>query len=71
MAVLGLVGGGFAVVAATGELFGLYQQVSAGAGLATLPEAGWEASLGVWLTVKGFRAAPIVAQAALSADVSR
>jgi hypothetical protein len=25
----------------------------------TLPEAAWEASLGVWLVMKGFRPAPV------------
>ena len=29
--------------------------------VAGLPVAAWELSLGVWLTVKGFKAAPITA----------
>jgi hypothetical protein len=57
MAVLGLVGGSLAFASATAELFGLYQQVSAAA--AVLPEAAWEASLGIWLIVKGFKPSPI------------
>jgi hypothetical protein len=59
MAVLGLVGGSLACIAATLELFGVIQQVSAVAAAVTLPEAVWEASLGVWLVVKGFRPAPV------------
>jgi hypothetical protein len=59
MAVLGLAGGSLAVAAATAELFGVFQQVSAGAAIMTFPEAAWEASLGVWLIVKGFRPSPI------------
>ncbi len=33
--------------------------LSAVAAVVTLPEAAWEASLGVWLVVKGFRPAPV------------
>jgi hypothetical protein len=58
MAVLGLVGGSLAVASAIAELFGLYQQVSAAAGVVVFPEAAWEALLGIWLTVKGFRPTP-------------
>jgi Domain of unknown function (DUF4386) len=61
MAVLGLAGGILAFAAATAELFGLFPQVSATAAIVTLPEALWEASLGIWLTVKGFRPSPIIA----------
>jgi hypothetical protein len=59
MAVLGLAGRSLACVAATLELFGVIEQVSAAATVVTLPEAAWEASLGVWLVVKGFRPAPV------------
>jgi hypothetical protein len=59
MAVLGLAGGSLACIAATLELFGVIQQVSAVAAIVTLPEAAWEASLGIWLVVKGFRPAPV------------
>lgn len=34
---------------------GVFPQVSAAAGLLTFPEAAWEASLGIYLIVKGFR----------------
>ena len=46
-----------------GVLFGLIGRSSAAAGLAVLPIALWEFSLGVWLVVKGFRPAPILSSA--------
>ena len=61
IAVLGLAGGTLAFAAATAELFGLWPQVSGAAFLLVLPEALFEASLGIWLTVKGFRPSPITA----------
>jgi hypothetical protein len=61
MAVLGLIGGCLACAAATLELFGVFDQVSAGAGVMTFPEAAWEAALGLWLVVKGFRPSPVTA----------
>jgi Domain of unknown function (DUF4386) len=54
MALLGVIGGPLAVVAATGELFGLIEQASAPDFLLTLPEIAWELSLSIWLIVKGF-----------------
>jgi hypothetical protein len=59
-AVLGLVAGTLATVSAVAELFGLYPQVSAAAFFLVLPEAVWEAFLGIYLTVKGFRPSPIL-----------
>ena len=41
-------------------LFGAYEQHSAVNFLFTLPEIVWEAALGIWLTVKGFRPSPIL-----------
>ena len=61
IAVLGLVGGTLAFVAGTAELFGLWPQVSGTAFLLVLPEALFEALLGIYLTVKGFRPSPITA----------
>jgi hypothetical protein len=40
---------------------GLYDRVSPAAALATIPIAVWEFSLGVYLTVKGFRPAAVAA----------
>jgi hypothetical protein len=40
-------------------LFGVWEQTSLPAGIATVPIALWEVSLGVWLVVKGFKPSPI------------
>ena len=61
MAVLGLVGGSLAFVAGTLELFSVIQQTAPTAGLLTLLEAAWEALIGIYLTVRGFRPSPIIA----------
>lgn len=58
IAVLGLVGGSLAVVAGIAELFQVFDQVSKAAFALVLPEAAFEAVLGVWLTVKGFTSSP-------------
>lgn len=68
IAVLGLIGGTLAFAAATAELFGLWPQVSGTAFLLVLPEALFEASIGVYLTVKGFRPSPITAAMTRQAD---
>jgi Domain of unknown function (DUF4386) len=60
LAVLGLIGGSMAVASAIAELFGLYGQVSVPATIVVFPEALFEASLGVWLIVKGFRPSPVL-----------
>ena len=60
LAVLGLIGGSLAVASGIAELFGLYGQVSAPAAILVFPEALFEAVLGVWLIVKGFRPSPII-----------
>jgi hypothetical protein len=61
MALLGLVGGPLALVTATAVLFGAWDQLSAISFLFTLPEIVWEASLTVYLLVKGFKPCPILA----------
>ena len=58
---VGLIGAPLILASATGTMFGLWDQVSiAGAALA-LPIAAWEFSLGLWLTVKGFRPSALAA----------
>jgi len=52
---IGLVGGPLLLLSAVGTLFGVVSQVSAVGGLAALPVAVWEISLGCWLAVKGIR----------------
>jgi hypothetical protein len=74
MAQLGLVGGTVGFASATATLLGVYDQVSVWAFIAIIPEFAWEASLGIWLTVKGFSAsarvlaAPTIAPRGLAAD---
>jgi hypothetical protein len=70
MAMIGLVGGPLALLTATFVLFGLYEQTSGISFLLTFPEMVWEASLGIYLTVKGFRtAAPAVGTRPATASV--
>ena len=55
MAWLGLVGGPPIIVSGTAVMFGVDHPGGTLQGLATIPEALWELSLGVYCTVKGFR----------------
>lgn len=55
MALLGLVGGPLMSASGIAVLFGAYGQTSVWSGLATLPEIAWEASLGIYLTIRGAR----------------
>ena len=59
MAVLGLIGGPVLVAAAVAILFGVIEAGSVWQVIATLPEALWELSLGIWLIVRGFNPSPI------------
>jgi hypothetical protein len=54
VAILGLVGGSFAFLAATGALFGVYERQSAPQFLLTFPEMIWELTFGIYLIAKGF-----------------
>jgi hypothetical protein len=60
MALLGLIGGPVSVVGAIFVLFGAWEQTSSIQGILTLGEIAWEASLGIYLIVKGFRPSPIL-----------
>ncbi|KAE8763927.1 DUF4386 family protein [Georgenia thermotolerans] len=66
---LGLVGAPLLIASTVGTVLGLWGPVSAFTGIAVLPIAVWELALGVYLTVKGFRPAPLTAL--LSAGVVR
>jgi hypothetical protein len=55
IAVLGLIAGSLAFPSATAELFGLFAQTSAAGGVLDFPEALFEAAVGIWLAVKGFK----------------
>jgi hypothetical protein len=62
MAILGLIGGPLIVVSGALVVFGVFEQGGLGQGIATIPEFLWEASLGIYLAVKGFRAgSPLLA----------
>jgi uncharacterized protein DUF4386 len=60
--VLGFIGAPLLFAADITVMFGLIGMHSPLAGLAALPIALWEFSLGVWLVVKGFNASPITAE---------
>lgn len=56
---IGLVGAPIILASATATILGGWAQTSSGAALCALPIAVWEFSLGMWLTVKGFRRTPL------------
>jgi hypothetical protein len=58
---VGLVGAPLLFASDVAVLFGLWGQMSLPAGIATLPVALWEFSLGLYLVVKGFKPSPITA----------
>jgi hypothetical protein len=58
---LGLVGAPLLLASDVAILFGAYDRVAPAAALAALPIAVWEFSLGIYLTVRGFRPAAVVA----------
>jgi hypothetical protein len=64
---IGLIGAPLILASATGTIFGLWDQVSAAGAALGLPVAAWEFSLGVWLTVKGFKREGLTALDAPSA----
>jgi len=57
---VGLIGAPLLIAACIATMFGLIEQVSVWSGLAALPVALWELSLGIWLVVKGFRPSPLI-----------
>ncbi|WP_348786964.1 DUF4386 domain-containing protein [Leifsonia sp. NPDC080035] len=62
MALCGVIGGPLVSLSGIAVLFGAYGQASPVSAVLTLPEIVWEASLGVWLLVKGFRAGAVPAR---------
>ncbi len=60
MAVLGLVGGPLICLSGILVLVGVFAEGGPAQAIATAPEFLWELSLGIWLTVKGFNASPIL-----------
>jgi uncharacterized protein DUF4386 len=67
---LGFIGAALLVTADIAVLFGLIGQHAPSTGLAAVPIALWEFSLGVWLVVKGFNPSPITAGMAAPSDVT-
>jgi hypothetical protein len=58
MALIGLIGGPLCFASGIGVMFGLYDDGTGIKFALTFPEIVWEASLGIYLTVKGFKASP-------------
>jgi Domain of unknown function (DUF4386) len=58
---VGFIGAALLLASDIAVLFGLWDRVSAPSGIAALPIALWEFSLGVYLVVKGFKPSPITA----------
>ena len=58
MAMLGLIGGPLIFASGIAVLLGAYEQTEGMHFLFSIPEIAWEASLGVYLIVKGFKPSP-------------
>jgi hypothetical protein len=58
---MGLIGAPLLITSTIAVLFGIIEPISAWSGIATVPIALWEFSLGLWLTFKGFKPSPITA----------
>jgi Domain of unknown function (DUF4386) len=61
MAMLGLIGGPLVAASSIAVMFDVIQRGGAVQGVATIPEALWELSFGIYLILKGFRPSPILA----------
>jgi hypothetical protein len=59
MALLGLIGGPLLCASGIGVLLGFFEAGSAPQIIATVPEFFWELSLGIYLTVKGFKSSGV------------
>jgi Domain of unknown function (DUF4386) len=71
--VIGLIGAPILIASVIAKWFGLYDEVSSWSLLGALPIAAWEFSLGVYLTVKGFKSCAITREmtAEAASGVSR
>jgi hypothetical protein len=70
LAVLGLVAGPLLCAYTTGVMFGVFEAGSVWQVIGSAPEFVWELALGIYLIVKGFRPAPIIAMDAAPAPAS-
>ncbi len=59
--VMGLIGAPLLIASSIAVFFGVIEPISTWSGIATLPVALWELSLGLWLTFRGFKPSPITA----------
>ena len=64
LALLGIIGGPLVMASGIAVLFGVFKAGGAGQFLATIPEILWELSVGIYLTVKGFKPSPIISEQA-------
>jgi hypothetical protein len=62
MTLLGLIGGPLAFIGGVFVLFGAFDDPSAGLFAFTVIEIAWEASLAIYLTIKGYRPSPLLAE---------
>lgn len=69
--VLGFIGAPLLLATGLAVLFGLWERVFARTGIAAIPIAIWEFSLGVCLVVKGFRPSRVTAGLAAAASRPR
>jgi hypothetical protein len=60
IAMLGLIGGPLIFVSSTAVLFGAYEQTEGAHFVLSLPELAFEASIAIYLIVKGFKPSPIL-----------
>jgi hypothetical protein len=67
---LGLIGAPLLLISDTATLFGVWDQTSGPALLLVLPIAIWEFSFGVYMTVKGFKPAPVNDRSSFTPAVS-
>jgi hypothetical protein len=61
MSLLGLIGGPLVCASGIAVMFGVIELGSVWQFFATIPEIAWELSLGIYLTIKGFKPSPIIA----------
>ena len=66
--IVGLVGAPLLLASDLAIFFGVYDRMAPIAALAALPIAAWEFSLGVYLTVKGFKPAAVAALTSIDRD---
>lgn len=67
---LGFIGAPLLLASHTAVLFGLLERVSVLAGIAALPIALWELSLGIWLIAKGFNPSALAELLSTSTDTT-